>query len=809
MIRKLGEGSLKTKNDYHRPQDTWLEQPSQFDDAESGGPRRRVRSLRSRRTMFTLAVTAFTVGALIIIGTSPYKNDFLAPGPLCSSHAQILAGQGADRCAACHGASNRTLASWMTDTLTGGRAIPVSQSDLCMKCHGNSISPDFSLNPHSIATNDLQKRTLKSKQAPQISWRPVVQSITSPPLGPHSEIACSACHREHHGSASLTTVTDQQCQSCHAQVFESFETNHPEFTNWPQQRRSRIAFDHSTHAGKHFPGKEVEFNCNQCHVDGPYRNVKKLAPFERSCAACHDQHIQQSEESGFVIFALPSIDPEAIEAQGLKIGSWPLAATGDFDGRIPPAMRLLLQADPVAREVLDRLREKFGNDIDFADLNAEDPADVANAVEFVWAIKRLLNELAVGGQSALGQRLSQAMDVDVSLDQVMSLASELDESVFKNTARRWLPDLQHELAEHQASRVGQVTPRSTTRRNFDSALRARIQRIKFSKIVLSDDEVLAANPLADLLPAIEAANENELTSDEPIGSSHSSDASTAADSVLNERRQQRERMGPSSVEPRKQKVLTVDPSSVDDIPSDSDWLAINPLAAKTGTGAVALRFSPDASSVEPASSANSANTATDRAESENQPNATAWEPPEVWELPKVIRAGWYRDDERFRVFYRPGGHEDRRVKAWSDLVASVQESKTRPELQPLFSQLLSDKGIGLCATCHTVDQLADDSFAVNWVAAYRDPAIGAFTKFSHQPHTLQPHLRDCSACHDTSRPVSNKDSFKSHDPSEVVSNFAPITKLNCVNCHREGSTNSGCTHCHSYHVGAVVETNRN
>ena len=125
MIRKLGKDKPILKNDYHRPHDAWQTQPLTSGDFDSGSYRR-VRSLRSRRAIFTLAVTAFTVGALLIIGASPYKNDFMAPGPLCSSHGQILAGEGADRCAACHGASDQTVASWLADTLTGGRTIPVS-----------------------------------------------------------------------------------------------------------------------------------------------------------------------------------------------------------------------------------------------------------------------------------------------------------------------------------------------------------------------------------------------------------------------------------------------------------------------------------------------------------------------------------------------------------------------------------------------------------------------------------------------------------------------------------------------------------
>ena len=797
MIRKLGKEPVKTKNDYHRPQDAWVEQPWSNDDGKPDGVRRRVRSLRSRRTMFTLAVTAFTVGALIIIGTSPYKNDFLVPGPLCSSHAQILAGQGADRCAACHGASNHTVASWLTDTLTGGRTIAASQSDLCMKCHEQSISPKFSVNPHSVAVSELKKRTDKFQPASCASSRPVVQALSSPPLGSHSEIACSACHREHHGLSSLTAVTDQQCQSCHLQVFESFENGHPEFTNWPQQRRSRIAFDHLTHAGKHFPGKATEFNCNQCHVDGPYGNVKTLAPFEQSCAACHDQQIQQSGESGFAIFALPSIDPAAMEAQNLKIGSWPLAATGDFDGRIPPAMRLLLQADPAAQGVLNRMSQKFGSEIDFADLNAEEASDVADAAELVWAIKRLMYDLATSGREALGQRLSQTLGTDVSLEQVSTLASELDESVFQNTVRRWLPDLEKEVAQRAASQVSQLTPWENETLSVSSS-RTLIVPVKFSKAASLDEEVLADNPLKDLLSAVEAASETKPSTSLATAGSKSSDdaADVFGDSARSEAKQATASAG--SEDP--QKNLTLRDPSTSGVPTDSDLLAINPLTelgSREEGGSLSLT-NPNMPAFDAAGA-----TKSDGPTAGKQSEAATWNPP------AVTRAGWYRDDELFRVFYRPGGHEDGCIKAWSDLAASITEANSRSEVKPLFKQLLSDKGIGLCATCHTVDQLSDNSFNVNWVAEYRDPSVGAFTKFSHQPHTLQPHLRDCSGCHDMSQPVSNTDSFTSFDANEMVSNFAPITKLNCVNCHREGSTDNSCTHCHSYHVGTPVEPNQN
>ena len=786
MIRKLGQEPLKTKNDYHRPQDTWVEPP--FPDNETGAaePRCRVRNLRSRRTIFTLAVTAFTVGALIIIGTSPYKNDFMAPGPLCSSHAQILGGQGADRCAACHGASDQTLASWVADALTGGRTIPVSQSDLCMKCHEKSISPDFALNPHSVARTELQNRTEKFKKASFASSRQIVQSLSSPPVNGHSEIACSACHREHHGLADLSAITDQQCQSCHAQVFDSFESNHPEFTNWPLQRRSRIAFDHSTHAGKHFPGKGAEFNCNQCHVSGPYGNVKLLASFEKSCAECHAQQIQQSGGNGFAIFALPSIDPQAIESQGLSVGSWPLSATGDFDGRIPPAMCLLLQADPVAQPVLDRMREKFGNEIDFADVDPSMPEDVADAVELVWAIKRLLYDLASDGQEAIRSRLSEAIVFDVQVDQVASLAGELDENVFRNTIRRWLPDLQQEVSTGRDRQAAWLSPDSVDHERTES-LRAVLRQVKFLKVAAGDDDLLVPNPLKDLFPTVKTDSPTLSSNDDSTAVDEAWDGFSSENRSQNATESQVAETGPVTRKPLRLKDAD---ASSDKLATDSDLLAINPLNVGEGDSDVGVSIPTDLT------------TDSDSDESAQRTDQGGHQQKFTLNEPSVLRAGWYRDDQMFRVFYRPSGHADECVKAWSDLAASVIEGNIRPESQPLFDQFLASSGVGLCATCHTVDQMSDASFQVNWAPEYRDPAIGAFTKFSHQPHTLQPHLRDCAACHDMSQPVSNKDSFVSHDPRDVVSNFAPITKMNCVSCHRTGSTNSGCTHCHSYHVGS-------
>jgi hypothetical protein len=514
--------------------------------------------------------------------------------------------------------------------------------------------------------------------------------------------------------------------------------------------------------------------------------VKQLASFEQSCAACHAQQIQQSAESGLALLALPSVDTDAIQRAKLSIGTWPLAATGDFDGKIPPAMKLLLHADPNAADALLRFEKAFGASFDFSDIDADDGAQVADAVELVWATKRLLNEMALSGRAAIAARLSGTLGVDVSSKQVARLAAELDEAVFQNAVRRWLPGLAAEVANHRFEGIDGPT-RLIGQSGSADRTAARIVPVKFARPVQSDD-ILAANPLAELFSggnAVEGSAEakrGKLVDKRPVVRTLKPlDPGNAQAGVTPDES--------AAARPRR---VTMRNRLADEMVTDDELLAVNPLTTITdGQSAPELptvKFGNEPSD--------------DRAFSETSdtPNPLDVDSEAVIEQPTITRVGWYRDDELFRVFYRPGGHEDDGLRAWSDLIAVAKEANKRPETASLFQELLSDKGIGLCATCHTVDQRVDRSFKVNWIARYRNPAARAFTKFSHGPHTLQPHLRDCSGCHDMTQPVGNKDSFVGFDPSEVVSNFAAITKLNCVNCHREGQTDSSCTHCHSYHV---------
>ncbi len=782
MIQKLNGTNPEP---YHRPNDSWTEVPlaTTIDsNGEVSVATAKRRSLRSKRKIFTVAMTAFVIGGLMIATSSPFAKEFIVPGPLASNHAQILAGQGADRCANCHAAADGSVTSWIASTLSIGRAKGVSQTDLCMKCHDKSLNPNHAKNPHNVAPEALAAITAN------------IQNVSfdagmgfSPPIH-GNEIACNACHREHHGSDNdLTLMTDSQCQSCHGTNFHSFATDHPDFTNYPLKRRSAIAFDHSSHALKHFPGKSAEFTCAQCHVDDDFKNVKKLASYEQACATCHDQQIIDSGEQGLAMFALPMIDTDAIEENKLKVGSWPIAATGDFDGAIPPIMRAMLSVDPDASKVM----KKYDDNFEFGDIDPEDAEQVKDAVTLVWSIKRLLNELALNGPRTIRSRLEKATGVEITKPEIQSLVTNLDEVVFQNAVRRWLPNLSAEVAinQHGAPDLGE--PNSIGLRNLaikqqevswwpaDESLYLRIAAN--SNETANDGEVLATNPLKGLV--------------DPEGASLPRPTAVASSSTTSKPN--------SDPKPASQPLPIVRTSSQQN--ENQELLVTNPLQGlKQGAR-------PKVITTQSASIAGQMPKVIAQNPTNSNPNPKS--DPMINVVPEypdrsadriTIPTGWFRNDQTFKINYRPSGHSDDCVKSWINFVTRVADADSRPETNQLFKKMLTPESIGLCRSCHTLDQVEDQNLKINWVASYRDPSVRSFTRFAHGPHLIQPTLEDCSHCHQLDQHANNAETFLGTDPSVSVSNFMPMTKSNCATCHSENQTASGCTQCHNYHVGSKV-----
>ncbi len=764
--------SNKGSSFYVRPHDDWVcsrcDSPScggcgeHGDDAEPCIPKP---SLRLHRGVLTLAITALTTGVLITLLASPSRNNLLAPGPLTHAHAQILASSGSQRCDSCHGAGDRKLVDWMQDAVSSGKHIPVSQSSLCMDCHNKTLLQQFALLPHNVEPAKLAAITASTTET-----KASISLVN--PANANGELACATCHREHHGvEFNLAALTDRQCQTCHTSYIHSFEKDHPEFTRWPDQRNRHIAFDHAVHSLKHFPEKHTNFDCRKCHIDDAGGNVKLVAPFSQSCAECHSSEVRGPESPQWTLLQLPMVDTQALANAGKSVGDWPASCDGDFDGLLPPAMKLLLSADPTIATILQRRGEQFA----FTDLDRENADDLDDASRIAWGIKALIFDLANSTDQTLQQRLQLAANDagnDAPTDgqnsiEWSSLAEGLHPDMFAQAGQLWMPDLAKELSEHRMSDPGQD----------DGARRVLFGRANTP--VQQDDDLLVENPLTRLLSGIPvpAFPEHAEPNDSPKVPvvKNQSDPNIPDGVVTNPH---------------------IDPVGRMRNANPEDLLLENPLS----------ELPPLAENTNPTDVNQSGNIR----QLESVINQT--DSQFIDRMRMEIRqgnsrqsldrgGGWTRNDRNFAITYQPVQHIDPVMKAWIDysMVFASAQVVQESGIQDSFT---SQTSAGACMRCHTSSTDSNDNVAVvQWSPYYRDPNIRAFTRFSHQPHDSISGLSDCQSCHT----INNHPVLLSSSKQESgFGDFAPITKGTCANCHRPGGAPGGCIDCHNYHVGSKV-----
>jgi hypothetical protein len=355
----------------------------------------------------------------MMLVSADWRDRVISPGPLAVQHAQLLERDGAaPQCAACHAAADDGLVGW-TASLVVGHADSHTQSQLCMKCHSKTIDAELALAAHNVPPDRLAE-------------------ITGDRGGTRRDVACAACHREHQGADfDLTAMSNASCQACHRQRYDSFAGDHPDFGAWPYERRTRIVFDHAAHQAKHFAKSDQPFDCRGCHLDDATGDVQLLANYGAACAACHDEKIDTSLARGVPMLALPTIDVDALRAAGIHVGRWPEMATGDFDGQLPPMMKLLLAADPTAARALDAL----GPDFEFIDVDPDDSEHLRAAGDLAAAIERLVSDLSQRGPAAVRQRLQTALGREVSDAELRALVAGLSVDTLRPAVAAWLPDI--------------------------------------------------------------------------------------------------------------------------------------------------------------------------------------------------------------------------------------------------------------------------------------------------------------------------------------------------------------------------------
>ena len=364
-------------------------------------------------------------------------------------------------------------------------------------------------------------------------------------------------------------------------------------------------------------------------------SVQLLTNYDRACAACHDDKIRTSIGHGVPMLSLPTLDIDAFRKAGLDIGPWPAAATGDFDGRMPPVMKLLLAGDPHAAAALTKLGANF----EFADLEADNVDQLQAGAAIVEGIMKLFADLSQHGPNAIRDRLRVALGRDVTDEELQLLVAGLSADTIRAATKSWFPNV---------------------------------------------------------------------------------DAGT------------------------------------------SNWASF-PMAPTPESRA---------------------------------PN------PE----PSYAQAGtWSRDDATFTIRYQLAAHADPVLASWLGAVTNTPQLDQRPILTSITKELMKPTSPGLCASCHSIEQTPEEALAVNWRPFEPTRETRSFTKFSHSPHLTLPQLADCTSCHALDPQANTTASYADLDPHRFVSEFQPMSKQECAECHTRTAAGDSCQSCHRYHVDGIEE----
>lgn len=728
----------------------------------------RVKSIRRRRRAFCLALGAVTLGMILIGLNSPSQLEFLAPGPLSGHHAQILAGQGGNRCAACHGAGNQSLSVWLRDTISGGKTCPTSQSELCLKCHASTASPATAADPHTTSREYLAERTASKRSRFRFAG-------FREPANSNRQLACAQCHREHHGAKfDLTAISDSQCQACHLQSFQKFEKDHPEFAWIPGRERRAIRFDHVTHANRHFAEKQTEFHCGQCHQPDSSSDVMQLTGFEKACGRCHSSTIALTGQKGWNLLELPTLDLTVLGQAGVDLGEWPESARGDFDGRLSDMAWALLAEQGNLREALQRL----GPNYDFSETRLEDPQNLSDVGQVALGLKRLLRQLAVGSVESASDSNEPAGGQGLR-----PIRSQLpSRQFFQDALRIWFPQ---ESKSMRGERMGWVPDRSAFFRWQES------------------QELLAVNPLAGKIgiPVTDSQSETTGLVQNALSENRASEAGPSGTAIgrlphdltrLNADVNDGAKPGAGQdwENSLRNGVSQTDLAAPHEPPAAaSELLARNPLVSpsRSNTDSIDNLDSQRSPHAPPqATIANQSNT------------APAIEPvfssdPLHTELP---REGWYRDDQAYRLTYYLSQHSDPWIPSLLEWAAAGNSLESASRKRELSRSLHAESSPGQCMSCHTAAE-ADPGAGDPWKSLLRNPQERSFTRFKHGPHLL---LQSCETCHQQLSPGERTAALQGAFAEAPASDFAAIRNSNCSNCHRENHAPQSCMTCHRYHI---------
>ena len=634
---------------------------------------------------------------LVFVLAGTYRTALIDPGELSFQHA------GLTDCGSCHQAFHQGMVGWWHAAWS--EDVATDDSKPCISCHAMG---DRGLMQHSQSaevTSALSELAAPATASGRSIGVQLANLVFDMPRQSNAALPCMSCHQEHQGAeADLTDMSNDRCTTCHLVQFDSLASGHPDFQNYPYERRTRLRFDHTSHIDKHFleksTAKLAPGDCRDCHKSDANGRLMKVKSFDTSCAACHGEQIAgagRATAKGMPVLAVPGLDVATLQEKGAAIGEWPEFA----EGPIPNFMKMLLSADAKFRDA-DAVLAGIDDPLDLSEATKEQLA----AIETVaWSVKSLLYDLRAKGVVALHERLAGVLQRPLTAAEKTSLTALLPLDTVVNAQMNWFPSL------------GADIPRW---RNGD-------------KVMMPSEETL---------PAAEESGKDSESS-----GSGGKDSDDKIDTGK-------------------------DDDDDDEITSDEDDEDDDEIATgKDGDD------DDDASEKERATVSNEIETASG----------------EDWHAV----GGWYVDE--FTIRYRPTGHSDGFILAWINLTGKLV--RKLKESGGVFEGLINAKSPGLCGKCHSVDQVVDGSFKVNWHGYRLAEGLKKSVHFSHAAHFSLLDEKGCMTCHIRDVEADYASGFNDRDPTTYQANFKPLPRQVCAECHTSAKAGDKCLSCHNYHLG--------
>ena len=393
------------------------------------------------------------IGLLVVGGLFGFiafssPGSVIANGPLSSNHASF-----SGDCSSCHSPLNG-----VTD-------------ENCADCHekyGDELGM-YSFDSHYLyRTKDFSRIGATS-----------------------NEQACYACHTEHNGrDASITQVTDSQCQTCHDVA--SFNKDHPEFQAVSEKfsDEANLIFPHVLHVNELRSQErvaDIEQTCLYCH--NATEDGKQFQPinFEQHCDACH---LSTRDATPFMdivnspLRASPGVASlENIQNQQRPGTRWAFYMNpAEFNvrgGRIQK--RPLYHEDPWILENLRRLRQALYPSTGLADL-IQTTADVdsRNAdelyAEALQTLRLFTEELRNQPEKSVQDELQQAEELLQLVERRLGDPyAPLDETQFLISAAELNSGFSEETVQEYNTLIDQLTTACQTCHIVEKATIKRAQ----------------------------------------------------------------------------------------------------------------------------------------------------------------------------------------------------------------------------------------------------------------------------------------------------------------------------------------------